>query len=115
MDKSRGTVEGARILNCRGGCARNIPPWNLFATFAGSARRQPRIQSTAQRAANLPGHQLQKRDLPRAAVQTHARAVIIRRADLEKMLLNVKETFIGVLKKVAPNLLNHVWMQEWAG
>jgi hypothetical protein len=40
---------------------------------------------------------------------------IIRRADLEKMLLDVKETFIGVLEKVAPNLLDHSWMQEWAG
>jgi hypothetical protein len=38
----------------------------------------------------------------------------IHRTDLEKMLLDIKATFIGVLKKVAPNLLEHVWMQEWA-
>jgi hypothetical protein len=39
----------------------------------------------------------------------------IHRANFEKMLLDIKETFTGVLETVAPNLLKHVWIQEWLG
>ncbi|MDR2031587.1 MAG: hypothetical protein LBP86_04875 [Azoarcus sp.] len=39
----------------------------------------------------------------------------IHRSNLEKMLLDIKETFISVLEKVAPNLLRHIWIQKWMG